>query len=201
MGQPMDGAVFLGIGLPMGNEIIKTNTSRPLRAGIRRGGQWISAPLEAWNLWVQTLYPQSLQNLKTWGLSNNFKNIDESVEDMEELGLVVRWDKNTGASTDMLCRLRVIPLAMGMGNSADHPDQFEIASTTARSLLLTVDLVDYSLWSFFDGYTSLYDACVNTARHLGISVDYVLSKAAHLLPALMSVRAAYIDLIPDGAQV
>lgn len=193
-----DTSVLLAIGLPMGAEVLKTDLDRPPRAGIRRGGEWYSVPVEAWELWVQTFYPRTTEDLARYSTEHHRPDpIADEIAAMEEWGLVVRWSPQV--SINVFRSLRVIPLAVGGGNSVDDPDRFQILSPTAQAVMVTTDLVGFVLWSFYDGYTSLYDACKRTAKHLGLPFEEVADKARRSIPVLMSVRAIYLDAIPGQA--
>jgi hypothetical protein len=123
------------------------------------------------------------------------------IDQLTGLGLLAEATPGTAQAEDFAKTHRLVPLMLGLGNSADDPDTFGIGFLSQPALQVSHPIYDVWQWSTMDD--SLWNTCENAtdvARRAG-STDPEATETARLLTgivgslhALLSSSAAYLDI-------
>jgi hypothetical protein len=126
---------------------------------------------------------------------------DEVIDQLIERGFLVEFDPE-GPLEKVFRRLRLYPLAEGMGNTPEEPDR-RLIGHNGQSLLKVTSVV-YGLWAFSAAIGSLWDACLATAKFNAnakqagedledLPLDEVARQGAVSVPMLVSSGCAFLD--------
>jgi hypothetical protein len=105
---------------------------------------------------------------------------------LQETGLVVLAAPGTESGLALARRVRMVPLVLGLGNSAENPDAYSVGLPGRPLAVLSAAAYDLFEWSTME--TSLWRACEGaaaTAARVGIE-DPLASDPAALLTSLLT---------------
>lgn len=123
------------------------------------------------------------------------------IEQLLDRGLLIEFDPD-GELEKPFRRIKLHPLAEGMGNTPEEPDRRHIGHSGAS--LLQVTGVTYGLWAFSSIEPSLWEACIaldednQRDRQAGIDLERLTAQAAAhdvavTIPALVASGCAFLD--------
>jgi hypothetical protein len=186
----------IAVGVPQGLNIAEDDPTTHNACLIRSAGRFVSLTPEALIVWIAALVPRSaseLLELAQAEMSNDKAN--EVLAFLYRSDLLARFDR--GASwIDWSKRLRVIPMAMGLGNSVDDITRFRIQAPL-DPYLVEVDAYSYWNWLAWDGTETVYDGAVQVADQLAAPTDVILEHARSMLLVCLNARDAYVDCVPS----
>lgn len=123
------------------------------------------------------------------------------IDELTGLGLLVEATPGTVRAEEFAKAHRLVPLMLGLGNSAADPDTFGIGFLGQPMLQVSHPIYDVWQWSTMDD--SLWNTCENAtdvARRAG-STDAEVTETSRLLTgiigslhALLASSAAYLDV-------
>jgi hypothetical protein len=123
------------------------------------------------------------------------------LEELMRDQLLVEVSPGSDAATEFARTHRVIPLMLGLGNSAADPALFDIGFVGAP--MMQVDFPTYDLWQWSAMSDSLYDTCesaadvarrANSAQRSYLDADKLLTDFLGELHSLLLARAACVDI-------
>lgn len=123
------------------------------------------------------------------------------IDDLMSSGLLVEATPGTAQAEEFAKAHRLVPLMLGLGNSANDPDTFGIGFLSQPALQVSHPIYDVWQWSTMDD--SLWNTCENAtdvARRAGSTdpeateTNRLLTGIVGSLHALLSSSAAYLDL-------
>jgi hypothetical protein len=187
----------IAVGVPQGLNVIENDPATQNACLIRSGGRFVSVSPEALIVWIAALVPRSASELVTLAqaeMSNDKAN--KVLAFLYSSDLLARFDG--GASwIDWSKRLRVIPMAVGLGNTVDNVTRYRIQAPIDH-YLLEVDAYSYWNWLSWDGTETVYDCGVQVADQLAAPRDVILERARSMLLACFNARGAYVDCVPSA---
>lgn len=189
--------LLLAVGLPLGIMVPATDSDEETTGWVRADGRgWPLLP-SAYEAWLLAMKPQTDDDLsgliQAFDITDPEYKVDELVSGLEAAGLLLRVLPRTDGRT--LANVRVIPLAIGAGNSTRQPDVFEITNVDANTTV-GLDGVSYAIWSHLDGTATIGTASRAAAQELGSVVadeNEVFARVPQMLVALMGARYVFID--------
>ena len=124
----------------------------------------------------------------------------ERLAELEELGLVALAAPGTESGRALALRVRMVPLVLGLGNSAEAPDAYSVGLPGRALAVLSAAAYDLFEWAHME--TSLWRACEGaaaTAARVGITDASATDPAVLLsdllsdLHRLLTPNAVYLD--------
>jgi hypothetical protein len=126
---------------------------------------------------------------------------DEAIGALIDRGFLVEFDPE-GPLEKVFRRLRLHPLAEGMGNTPEEPDRRLIGHNGQP--LLKVNYTVYNLWAFSSAVGSMWEACTlakrlaDDQRAAGedidpMTADDLAKDAATTIPMLVASGCAFLD--------
>jgi len=189
--------IYLAIGIPQG-VLVDSNQmdqSEEPFGNIRRGGMTMMIPFVAYQWWFLALSGTEENALRDLAAKQNeMEDFADNLAFMVESRLLLPWTSDVG-DIEHFREIRVVPAGVGVGNSWDDEVGFLIMSRRGDPPSLRVDIVDYIIWTFFDGVLTLEQACQATAEHAKVPVEDVRRRALTLVPALMRNGLALLDVV------
>jgi hypothetical protein len=196
-GQIPPEGVLLAVGIPKG--LVQPNVDdlegEPTQ-WVRADGQSVALREEVFAVWARAMKPATPSELLAAGRDSGVSDASDLVAGLEEVGLLLRVDEATRG--EALARVRVLPVALGLGNDRERRDVYLIGDLGLRSAV-EVDPLSFGLWDEFDGRTSIGDACRAVAQRSGVGEEVVFSRVPMLLVGLMRARYVFIDRAVDHA--
>lgn len=125
----------------------------------------------------------------------------EIIDELLDLGLLVEVTPGSEQSEGFAGSHRLVPLMLGLGNSADEPNDFGIGFLSQPVLQVSHLIFDVWQWSTMDD--SLWNTCENAtdvARRAGstdpdaVETSRLLAGFLGSLHALLTTNAAYLDI-------
>ena len=119
------------------------------------------------------------------------------IDELLARGLLVALPRTFRARHAFANAYRVLPLALGLGTSADQPEVFAVGMVDAPALRLSASV--FMSWMFGYQYPTLWRVCENIALTseltLGNKVlpDELLADMVKLIPLLVATGCACID--------
>ncbi|HEX3816499.1 MAG TPA: hypothetical protein VHX59_26960 [Mycobacteriales bacterium] len=123
------------------------------------------------------------------------------IDELTGLGLLVEVTPGTAEAAEFARAHRLVPLMLGLGNSANDPDTFGIGFLSQPVLQVSHAIYDVWQWSTMDD--SLWNTCENAtdvARRAGstdpeaIETERLLTGILGSLHALLASSAGYLDI-------
>jgi hypothetical protein len=192
-----EGDAVIAVGVLQGLNIIENDPTTHNGCLIRSAGRFVSLTPEALTVWIAALVPRSaneLVKLAQAEMSNDKAN--DVLSFLYGSELLARFDG--GASwIDWSKRLRVIPMAVGLGNTVDDVTRYRVQAPLDH-YLLEVDAYSYLNWLCWDGTETVYDGAVGVADQLGAPIDVILERGRSMLLSCLNARDAYVDCIPSA---
>ncbi|MFK3982184.1 hypothetical protein ACI2K4_17625 [Micromonospora sp. NPDC050397] len=130
----------------------------------------------------------------------------EIVDTLIARGLLVEFDTE-GNLEPVFRRHKLLPLAQGLGSTAEEPHLHRIGF--ASQPILSIPNAVYGLWSFSYHSHNLWDACAFYAaadeeelepgeEPLGLTAEDIARDVARNLPLLIATTCAFVDpLVPN----
>lgn len=93
-------------------------------------------------------------------------------------------------------KYRLLPLALGLGNSPEAPQHFFLGMANDARVAVTAQV--YSLWMFGHRSPTLWQACKTVATDLStgsqkLTAEELLAQLMQLLPLMVSVNCVCVD--------
>jgi hypothetical protein len=198
-GQISSNGVLLSVGIPKGRVLpnLDDEEGEPTQ-WVRADGETLPLSERVFDVWVRAMRGISRSELISSLVSEGGPAGDELVEGLEEVGLLL--DITPYTTGESLADVRVIPVALGIGNHEVRRDVY-IISDLGLQTAAEVDAVSFGLWEEFDGITTIASACEAVAQNSGLNKTAVLSHVPGLLVALMRMRYVFIDGTVDHAAI
>ncbi|GAA4727620.1 hypothetical protein GCM10023328_02410 [Modestobacter marinus] len=130
------------------------------------------------------------------GLADCAQRLDR----LQEQGLVALAAPGTGSARDLARRVRMVPLVLGLGNSAAAPDAYAVGLPGRPLAVLSAAAYDLFEWAHME--SSLWRACEGaaaTAARVGIDdalatdPDALLTSLLEDLHRLLTPNAVHLD--------
>lgn len=201
--------VLLPVGHLLGPFFATADADLPESVDIRLGRDVAPLPPDVYVVWAAAHgEPERVAKapMTRSGLVSAVKDaVTEPTRYIDELlgrGLLVRLPQTFNDRRAFARSHRVLPLALGLGNSAEQPEAFTVGMVSSPALLLSASV--FMPWMFGYQYPTLWQVCENVAltsnQTLGNKVrpDELLADMVKLLPLLVSTGCAYTDRRSDG---
>jgi len=187
----------IAVGVPQGLNVFENEPTTHTACLIRSAGRFVSLTPEALIVWIAALVPRSaseLAGLAQAEMSND--KVNDILAFLYSSDLLARFD-GSASWIDWSKRLRVIPMAVGLGNSADDITRYRVRAPLNDNFL-EVDAYSYWNWLFWDGTETVYDCGVQLADQLAAPIDVMLESARLMLLSCLNARDAYVDCVPSA---
>ncbi|MCZ2806147.1 hypothetical protein O2W18_13595 [Modestobacter sp. VKM Ac-2983] len=124
----------------------------------------------------------------------------QRLDRLQEQGLVALAAPGTDSARDLARRVRMVPLVLGLGNSAAAPDAYAVGLPGRPLAVLSAAAYDLFEWAHME--TSLWRACegaATTAARVGITdtlatdPDALLTSLLEDLHRLLTPNAVHLD--------
>lgn len=177
---------------------------------VRRGGTFQDLTSQQFTVWTLAHgSPEAVQNEVPWTRRSveelakvlGLTGTTELVDDLIETGLLVEVAPGTEQALDFAKTHRVVPLMLGLGNTAEEPWMFGIGFLNQPILQVTHPIYDLWQWSTMDD--TLWATCqsaVDVARRAkstdpdSTDPDKLLTGFLGSVHALLLSNAACLDL-------
>ncbi|TDB79554.1 hypothetical protein [Micromonospora sp. KC721] len=137
------------------------------------------------------------------GVGSGKSNPDAIIDRLLDRGLLIEFDPN-GELEKPFRRIRLYPLAEGMGNTPEEPDRRLIGHNGQAHV--KVNYTVYGMWAYSSSIGSLWEACVDfetgakEQHETGEDVEVVAAaevagEVAKTLPMLIASGCAFVDLV------
>ncbi len=134
---------------------------------------------------------------------NGATNPGPVIDRLLDRGLLIEFDPDGGLEKAFR-RIKLYPLAEGMGNTPDEPDRRLIGHNGQAHV--KVNYTVYGMWAYSSTVGSLWEACVDfeagarEQRQAGEDIEEatageVASEIARTLPMLIASGCAFLDLV------
>ncbi|WP_369139378.1 hypothetical protein [Modestobacter versicolor] len=130
--------------------------------------------------------PWTVAELAAQAAGIGLPDAPERLARLEQLGLVALAAPGTASAVELARRVRMVPLVLGLGNSADNPDTYSVGLPGRPLAVLSAAAYDLFEWATME--TSLWRACEGaaaTAARVGID-DPQASDPGALLTSLLA---------------
>jgi hypothetical protein len=130
--------------------------------------------------------PWTVAELAAQAATVGLPDAPDRLADLADAGLVALAAPGTGSAVELARRVRMVPLVLGLGNSAEHPDTYSVGLPGRPLAVLSAAAYDLFEWATME--TSLWRACEGaaaTAARVGID-DPQASDPAALLTSLLA---------------
>ena len=130
--------------------------------------------------------PWTVDELADQATAIGLPDAPERLGRLEEAGLVALAAPGTDSGLALARRVRMVPLVLGLGNSAENPDAYSVGLPGRPLAVLSAAAYDLFEWATME--TSLWRACEGaaaTATRVGID-DPLASDPESLLTSLLS---------------
>ncbi len=199
-------SVVLPAGHVLGPFFTDEHAEMPESVDIRLGDELSSIPAAAYAVWAAAHGEPGANGGMTRAttLAAAAQLVDEPDRWFDQLtaqGLLVELAHTPQARQRFARSHRVLPLALGLGNSAEHPDRFIVGMVGSPAVTLPASA--FLVWMFGHRYPSLWQTCENvvstTQLMIGSEVDpaAVLADVVALLPPLLAHGCACLDRRTD----
>lgn len=183
---------FIVLGVSMGLTATLNQPRSEMSAAVRLGDTIYNLPLALYKTWWQARRSQARATLEEWAKKDDIEVAPESLDWFREQGLVVPWPVKSGMVPQFLSRHKILPIGIGIGNSAEAPESYEIITQDMRPVA-HLGIFPYSVWSYSDGCRSVWEACEYVAHESGSPTEEVNSHMLATLPLLIEANVAYLD--------
>lgn len=193
------GRPVLAVGWPLGFQVDVGSGDVPERPYVvRRGSRFIDLPESAYRIWTLAFGGASRQELITAAELDGLDDAGEIVAALFRAETLVELDDDPLGNERLFEDLRLLPIGVVEGNSAESPNEFNIA-LPGLGLRAVVDFRVYRVYSLSDGARSIAEACRRLAQEasdLEAPVDprYVIGQVAINLRLLVRQGVARLDL-------
>jgi len=176
---------------------------------VRLGVNVVEVDNDTFRLWALAHgIPDQLSEDATWGRQQiidaattaGITNAEASIENGINQGLLVEVAPGPDAAVEFATRYRLVPLMLGLGNSAEEPGLYGIG--LFGQPFLHVNSMVYSLWEWAHLDRNLWEACETFAQveaQAGAQEPdetdphKILENFLVAIHGLLSVNAAYLD--------
>ncbi|MGI8647183.1 MAG: hypothetical protein ACR2JX_02995 [Mycobacteriales bacterium] len=199
--------MVLPVGHVLGPFFTDEHAEIPESVDIRLGEELISIPSGAYAVWAAAHGEPGVDSgmPRAATIAAAAQLVDEPDRWFDQLtarSLLVELPDTPQARQRFARSHRVLPLALGLGNSAEHPDRFIVGMVGAPAVTLPASA--FLAWMFGHRYPSLWQTCENvvntTQLMIGAEVDpaAVLADVITLLSPLLVHGCACLDRRTDG---
>lgn len=199
--------MVLPVGHVLGSFFTDEHAEIPESVDIRLGDELSSIPSAAYAVWAMAHGEPGTSSGMTRAttLAAAAQLVDEPDRWFDQLtarSLLVELPDTPQARRRFARSHRMLPLALGLGNSAEHPDRFTVGMVSFPAITLPASA--FLVWMFGHHYPSLWQTCENvvstTQLMIGTEVDpaAVLADVVALLPPLLAYGCACLDRRTDG---
>jgi hypothetical protein len=203
-----DSVIVLPVGHLLGSFFTSETADFPETVDIRVGRELASLPPEAYLVWaaahgVSAAPVLSLSREDV--LTASAAKVESPQRWYAELiakRLLIELKPTAEAWKRFAREYRVLPLTLGLGNSAENPDHFVVGMVGGATVTLPGSV--FTPWMFGFRHPSLWVACENVAKTAEqmtgepVAVTAVLADVMALIPAMLAVGCACIDRRSDG---
>lgn len=171
---------------------------------VRCGGKFHDLTEQQAEVWrLAHGVPEAIDQQAPWQRSSVEERVAGAgpiIDELTGLGLLVETIPGTPKAEDFAREHRLVPLMLGLGNSANDTDTFGIGFLSQPALQVSHPIYDVWQWSTMDD--SLWNTCENAtdvARRAGstdldsVDTSRLLTGIIGSLHALLTSSAAYLD--------
>jgi hypothetical protein len=196
------GTIMISVGVPQG-VIAREDDPTSSRTCLVRDRQRVSELTpEAFALWALLAVPRAPAEFAAAAAEVLAAGaIDQALAQLQAEGLVATFER--GRTWEAASkRLRVIPTAYGVGNSAEDPSRYRIQAPR-DNLTLSVDVCSFWNWLSWDGTATVYGSASDVAADLSLPLEVVLEYARSLLVSCLNAGFAFVEhaAAPGGEPV
>jgi hypothetical protein len=198
--------------LPIGHYVgaIYRDGQPSARRQVRRGVTFHDLTDDQFAVWSAARgTPEAIENEVAWHRRSVTEHPDVAgvadvgrlIEEMLDIGLLAEVTPDAEQALDFARSHRLVPLMLGLGNSTDDPDMFDIGFLHQPALSMTHAI--YDLWQWSTMEESMWATCesaADVAQRSGYTNPDHTEPARLLvgllgsLHALLISRAAYLDI-------
>lgn len=196
-GDGLVGDVLLAVGIPKGLVVpSEGETEGDPTQWIRAGGMSCPLPPPIFEMWATAMIPQKADYVASAGKAAGVETPTETIKWLEKVGLLLRVG---GPTADTFGDVRVLPLALGLGNDPAR-GIYRVADLGLKTVL-ELEPLSYGLWDQFDGATPISVACAAVSEATSLDESIVFAQVPRLLVQLMAARYIFIDRPVDRAAI
>jgi hypothetical protein len=172
---------------------------------VRRGAEFHDLTEQQAQVWLLARgVPEEIDRQTPWQRASVEERVPGSgpvIDELQDLGLLVETTPRTPQAEEFARAHRLVPLMLGLGNSANDTDTFAVGFLSQPALQVSHPIYDVWQWSTMDD--SLWNTCENAtdvARRAGsteldaIDTSRLLAGIVGSLHALLVSSAAYLDV-------
>ena len=195
----IDGEVVIAVGVPQGVNVQEDDPDSFNQRLVRIGDDFVPLFDDAWHVWVSALAPMSRAELSTLASAEaGQRSTDELLAYLFEAGLLAAF--TPGSSwLSWSKRLRVLPMAVGLGNSRENLATYVIQGWNSDKTL-SVNAFSYWNWLSWNGTAPIFDGAQGVATQLEVPLDTILEHARILLLACLIAGFVFVDSEPVGIE-
>jgi hypothetical protein len=184
-------ARIVPVGMPLGVEHAAED-GHPDTGMVRCGGRFWRIPLPGYELWLRVRVDGTRDDVGAWAREQGIEDSDAVLDWLQDNGLIVclRGDLSSDASVIRSCRL--VPTAMGGGDTPDRPGTYRIVGHDGSDLL-SLDRSTYLTWAYANGCMSIADVIGVVSRQFSTPLRTVYEWVWLGLVRLVQVGAAVVD--------
>ncbi len=198
--------VVLPVGHLLGPFFTGAGDELPESVDVRVGSELSSLPMEAYLVWAAAHGDPPAVAEAPMGKAGVLARVGVTVSDPEPVyrqlvskRLLVEVATSKRGRREFAQQHRVLPLALGLGNSPERPEEFAVGMVGSPAVTLPASA--FLVWMFGHHYPSLWQACENvgvdsaamTAGGSAVDPSLVLADVVALLPLLVSTGCACVD--------
>ncbi len=202
--------VVLSVGHLLGPLFVNTVDEIPESVDIRLGRELLSLPTEAYVVWAAAHGDPTVVAKAPLTKPATLARVDTAIGDVDLIyrqlvsrHLLVEVVPTKRGWREFAADHRVLPLALGLGNSSERPEEFVIGMVGSPAVTLPASA--FLVWMFGHHYPTLWQACENVAVDAATTVgddtvdpSRILADVAALLPLLVATGCACVDRRIDG---
>lgn len=179
-----------GIGIPQGWTVFPSG-EEPI-GSVSRGGQLVDElSADQYALWLLLLQPKQHQQALETGARLGLSRPESDLAVLRQLDLVVDFTPS-GPLEVHVGRLRAVPTAISLGNSAEQPDLYAIGHRLEQPEI-AVGALEMALWTCFNGAWSLQDVVVEVAERFSLPGVALGRAVTALVFQAMTARIMLLD--------
>ncbi|GAB3156295.1 hypothetical protein GCM10027290_53970 [Micromonospora sonneratiae] len=163
-------------------------------ANVRVGDEFHQLSPGEYHIWLLATAHHSREALLQATRQAGYVDGDQVLEALLGLGMMIELDPEDAKLDAQLAQLRLVSIAIGIGNSAEHPEAFAIGGPDLQPRAL-VGLDLYTVWGM-SYRASIWAVCQQIGALAEEEPAAVARRVAAGIPVLVSNSCAYLDVVP-----
>lgn len=179
--------LYVALGMPLG-PILKADGSaigHADAAWARVGQQFVELDRSSFRVWTRAFEPVALDELRA------VADRDDDVVELVQGGFIVPLGHG-GEVDEAFLDVIPAPLTTGLGSDPEDPNDLRIADTPGN-VLARLSFVDYIVWSYMDGRSTVRQVVEHAEVHLAMPPGSLRPRLMQLLSTLIRIRAVGLD--------